>query len=109
MIDGRQVEVEVGGSLVTNSIPLIQRAVMEGVAIAMGIESAANRMLRRGLAVMLLEEYSRPASGWHIYYPSRHQMPVPLRVFVDFMKAHPAVLEELPHLDRRIEDRRESP
>ena len=101
MIDGREVEVEVGGSLVTNSIPLIQRAVMEGVAIAMGIESAAGRMLHRGLAEALLDGYARPASGWHIYYPSRHQMPLPLRVFIDFLKAHPAVLDDFPQLDQR--------
>jgi DNA-binding transcriptional LysR family regulator len=92
MIDGQPVELDAGGSLVTNSIPLLARAVVEGACIALGIESAAKRRIDQGQLVPMLEDYAYPWSGWHIYYPSRHQLPLPLRVFIDFLRAHPTSL-----------------
>jgi len=91
MIDGQVVEVEVGSLLVTNSIPLMARAVVAGACIALGIESVAKRWIERGQVVPLLEDYACPWSGWHVYYPSRTQLPLPLRAFIDFLRAHPAV------------------
>jgi DNA-binding transcriptional LysR family regulator len=91
MIDGQAVEFDAGGSLVTNSIPLLARAVVEGACIALGIEAAAKRRIDQGQLVPLLQEYAYPWAGWHIYYPSRHQLPLPLRAFIDFLRAHPAV------------------
>jgi DNA-binding transcriptional LysR family regulator len=91
MIDGQVVEVEVGRSLVTNSIPLMARAAVEGACIALGIESVAKRWIERGQVVRLLEDYACPWSGWHVYYPSRAQLPLPVRAFIDFLRAHPAV------------------
>jgi DNA-binding transcriptional LysR family regulator len=91
MIDGHAVEFDAGGSLVTNSIPLLVRAVVEGASIALGIEAAAKRRIDHGHLVPLLQDYAYPWSGWHIHYPSRNQLPLPLRAFIDFLRAHPAV------------------
>ena len=67
------------------------RSVIEGACIALGIEAAAKRRIDRGQFVPLLQDYAYPWSGWHIYYPSRHQLPLPLRAFIDFLRDHPAV------------------
>jgi DNA-binding transcriptional LysR family regulator len=91
MIDGHAVEFDAGGSLVTNSIPLLARAVVEGACIALGIEAVAKQRIDQGRFVPLLQDYAYPWSGWHIYYPSRHQLPLPLRAFIDFLRDHPAV------------------
>lgn len=91
MIDGQEVDFDAGGSLVTNSIPLLVRAVIEGACISLGIEAAAKRRIDQGHLVPLLQDYAYPWSGWHIYYPSRHQLPLSLRAFIDFLRAHPAV------------------
>ncbi len=88
-IDGREVEVEAGGSLVTNNIPLMARSVLEGACVGLGIESVARRWIERGRLVPLLEEYALPWSGWHVYYPGRAQLPLPLRAFIDFLRARP--------------------
>jgi DNA-binding transcriptional LysR family regulator len=87
VVDGEVVEVDAEGSLVTNSIQLLARAVIEGACISLGIEASARPWIDRGDLVPLLEEYAYPWSGWHIYYPSRHQLPLPLRVFIDFLRA----------------------
>jgi DNA-binding transcriptional LysR family regulator len=91
LIGGQIVEVDVGGSLVTTSIPLMAHAVISGACIALAIETASKRMIDRGEAVLLLQDYARPFPGWHVYYPGRAQLPLPLRTFIDFLRAHPAV------------------
>jgi DNA-binding transcriptional LysR family regulator len=90
LIDGDAVEFEAAGSLVTNSIQLLARAVIEGACISLGIEAAAKTLIERARLVPLLQEYAYPWSGWHIYYPSRRQLRLPLRAFIDFLRAHPA-------------------
>ncbi len=91
LIAGETVEVDVSGSLVTTSIQLMARAVVSGACVALGIESAARRAIDRGEAVPLLQDYARPFPGWHVYYPGRARLPLPLRAFIDFLRAHPAV------------------
>ncbi len=91
IIDGHRVEIDVGSSLVTNSIQLMARAVIEGTCIALGIESLAKRWIDRGQVVPLLQDYACPWSGWHVYYPSRNQLPLPLRAFIEFLRIHPAI------------------
>jgi DNA-binding transcriptional LysR family regulator len=91
LIKGQIVEVDVTGSLVTTSIQLMARAVVSGACIALGIESAAKRAIDRGEAVPLLRDFARPFPGWHVYYPGRPQLPLSLRAFIDFLRAHPAV------------------
>jgi len=89
LIDGEPVELEASGSLTTNSIQLLARAVIEGACISLGIEAAAKGLIDQGRLVPLLQEYAYPWSGWHIYYPSRRQLRLPLRAFIDFLRSHP--------------------
>lgn len=88
LIDGQVVDVDVGGSLVTTSIPLLARAMVNGSCLALGIESGARRLIERGEAMPLLQDYARPFPGWHIYYPGREHLPLALRLFIDFLRAN---------------------
>ena len=91
LVERQVVTVEVSGSLVTTSIQIMARAVVNGLCLALGTESAARTAIDRGEAVPLLQEYARPFPGWHVYYPGRAYLPLPLRTFVDFLRAHPAI------------------
>jgi DNA-binding transcriptional LysR family regulator len=42
--------------------------------------------LAQGTLVTMLEEWSGTLPGVFLYYPSRRQTPVPLRVFLEFIK-----------------------
>jgi hypothetical protein len=35
----------------------------------------------------VLEKYCAPSEAFHVYYPSRAQMPGKLRAFIDFIRA----------------------
>jgi DNA-binding transcriptional LysR family regulator len=84
---------------------LMARAVISGACIVLGIESAAKRAIDRGEAVPLLRDYARPFPGWHVYYPGRPQLPLPLRAFIDFLRAHPAVALPSQHTTGTLQHR----
>jgi DNA-binding transcriptional LysR family regulator len=90
---GRQLEVAVDGSLVVNDMDLLVNAVLDGIGVGYIPELLVSSCVADGRMVPLLADWSRPVSGVFLYYPSRRQMPGPLRAFIDFMRAQsPAVL-----------------
>ncbi len=83
----QQREISVDGSLTVNDIDLLVSAALDGVGIAYLPEAVAAPYLAAGRLVTLLEDWcSGVLPGVFLYYPSRRQMPVPLKVFVEFIK-----------------------
>ena len=69
--DGRETRVRVSGQLVFNSIAPMLAAVLEGNVICMLPDFFAAPYLASGRLVAVLEDWSEPFSGLHIFYPSR--------------------------------------
>ncbi len=84
----RRLEVAVEGSLIMSDMDLLVRAVLDGIGVGYIPELLVSSHIAGGLLVPLLGKWCRPVSGVFLYYPSRRQMPGPLRAFVDFMRAH---------------------
>lgn len=84
--DARRLEVAVDGSLILNDMDLLVKAVLDGIGVGYIPELLVAPHIADGSLVPLLENWSRPVSGVFLYYPSRRQMPGPLRAFVDFMR-----------------------
>jgi DNA-binding transcriptional LysR family regulator len=84
---GRRVEVPVGGSLILNDIYLVLNAVLDGIGIGYLTEPVISKWVADGQLVPLLGEWRGHMSGAYLYYPSRRQVPGPLRAFIDFMHA----------------------
>jgi DNA-binding transcriptional LysR family regulator len=84
---GRKVDATVSGSLVTDNIELVLRAAADGVGIAYVIETFAKPLLASGQLEPLLEDFAPPFPGWFLYYPSRRHMPLPLKLFAQFLTA----------------------
>jgi DNA-binding transcriptional LysR family regulator len=82
----KPIEIAVEGSLVVNEIDLVLSAVLDGIGIAYLPEPLAAPSLAQGALVLLHEDWSGTLPGVFLYYPSRRQTPVPLRVFIDFVK-----------------------
>jgi DNA-binding transcriptional LysR family regulator len=85
--DGRKVDTTVAGSLVTDNIELVLRAAADGVGIAYVVETFARPLLASGQLEPLLEDFAPPFPGWFLYYPSRRHMPLPLKLFAQFLTA----------------------
>jgi DNA-binding transcriptional LysR family regulator len=94
--DGRSAPVAVSGSLVTDNIELMMRAAADGVGICNVIESYAEPWLKSGALTPLMEDYAVPFAGWFLYYPSRRHMPLPLKLFADFLTGEDAARRRAP-------------
>jgi len=83
---GERTEVSVEGSLITTDIDLMLRAGLDGVGICYMLEGYVAPYLAEGRLVRLLDDWAPRYAGYHVFYPSRRQMPAPLKVFIDFLR-----------------------
>jgi DNA-binding transcriptional LysR family regulator len=84
---GRQhSEISVEGSLIANDIELVLGAALDGVGVAYVAEPLVAPLLAEGRLLALLQGWCSMLPGVFLYYPSRHQIPMPLLVFLKFIE-----------------------
>lgn len=81
-----RTEVDVTGALIVNDIDLLLNAALDGVGIAYLGEPVVKPYLDNGRLVRLLPEWDYLIPGFFLYHPSRRQPPMPLQVFLDFIR-----------------------
>lgn len=84
--DGREFEVAPSPALIVNDSALLVRTVQSGIGLAQVLTESVKRELESGSLVRVLKKYSAPFRGFYLYYPSRAQVPLKLKVFVDFLR-----------------------
>jgi DNA-binding transcriptional LysR family regulator len=84
---GQEFEIDVEGPLICNDNALMQAAAKQGVGLAHLMEDLVGEDLASGALVRVLEDWCPPFPGFYLYYPSRAQMPLKLRVLIDFLAA----------------------
>jgi len=72
--DGRQLNVRVNGPLIVNDVSMILRAAAQGVGLACVLEDQASARIAAGDLVRVLEDWTPPFPGYHLYYPDRRQL-----------------------------------
>jgi DNA-binding transcriptional LysR family regulator len=85
--NGEEFELDVDGPLVTNDNRLAVTAAVEGLGLLHMMEDFIRPELASGALVRVLEDWCPPFPGFYLYYPSRAQMPLKLRAFIDFLQA----------------------
>lgn len=83
---GIQLEVEVQGALVLSDVSLMLEPALQGLGLAYVFEDMVKEHLARGELRQVLGDWCHYYSGFHLYYPSRRQVPGALRAFIDFMR-----------------------
>ena len=83
---GEPFEVAVSGSVIVNDRELVLRAALDEAGVAYMAADLIEPFTADGRLVALLEEWTPPWSGLFLYYPSRRHLPVPLQVFIDFLR-----------------------
>ncbi|MFE0757134.1 LysR family transcriptional regulator [Inquilinus sp. NPDC058860] len=84
--DGREVKVRVEGQLVFNGIFEVLEAALAGFGLAYVPEDLAQPHLAGGRLEQVLEGWSPPWSGYHLYYPSRRQSSAAFALLVDALR-----------------------
>jgi DNA-binding transcriptional LysR family regulator len=84
--DGRELRVRVDGQLSFNSSISQIDAVLQGYGIAYVPEDIVEEHLAAGRLQAVLDDWSQPFTGYHLYYPSRRQMSPAMTVMVDALR-----------------------
>jgi DNA-binding transcriptional LysR family regulator len=100
---GRRLEVPVSGSLIVNDLYVLVNAVLDGIGIGYIGEPLISTPVAAGNLLPLLGEWCGHLSGVYLYYPSRRQVPAPLRAFIDFVRGQLHVRSAASVEDRSTE------
>jgi len=84
--DGRELKVRVDGQLTFNSIFQLRDAALAGYGLAYIPEDIARPYLSKGQLAWVLQEWSPPWPGYHLYYPSRRQSSPAFVLIVDALR-----------------------
>ena len=84
--DGQELRVRVEGQLVFNSIGPILTATLDGLGIGFLPEAQVRPYLESGELVQVLEDWSPPFTGFHLYYPSRRQVTPAFALLVEALR-----------------------
>ena len=84
--NGRELKVRVDGQFIFNSIFQVRDAALEGYGVAYVPEDLAQPFFSKGQLVRILEEWSPPWPGYHLYYPSRRQSSPAFALLVDALR-----------------------
>lgn len=79
------MEIEVAGAVTVNDAASMISCALEGLGLAYVLENTAKRQIAEGLLKKVLTSATPVLPGFHLYYPSRRQLPPKLRCLVDFM------------------------
>jgi DNA-binding transcriptional LysR family regulator len=82
----RELRVRVDGQLVFNSTHQILNAALAGLGLAYAPEDMVKPYLATGQLIRVLEDWCEPYSGYHLYYPSRRQLPPAFSLLVDALR-----------------------
>ncbi|MER8921035.1 LysR family transcriptional regulator [Mesorhizobium sp. M0802] len=84
--DGRDLRVRVEGQLTFNSsLPMIEAAT-SGFGIAYVPENLVSHHIAEGRLRLVLDDWSPPFAGYHLYYPSRRQLSPAMAVIIDALR-----------------------
>jgi DNA-binding transcriptional LysR family regulator len=84
--DGRELKVRVDGQLVFNDTHMMMKAAVAGLGLAFVMEDQVAQHLTDGRLVRVLADWCAPFSGYHLYYPSRRQLPPAFRLLLEALR-----------------------
>jgi DNA-binding transcriptional LysR family regulator len=84
--DGRELRVRVEGQLSFNSSISQIDAAVKGYGIAYIPEDLVEENIQAGRLQAVLDDWSEPFTGYHLYYPSRRQMSPAMALVVDALR-----------------------
>ena len=92
--DGEVIRVDPPGQLIVRpgaAGELLLASAIAGLGIVNSFDDLLAPYFQSGALEPVLEDWWESFSGPFLYYPGRRHLPAPLRAFVDFIKAQPAL------------------
>lgn len=83
---GRELKVRVEGQLTFNNVAMVYKAVLDGFGLAFLPEDEVTEAVADGRLVQVLDDWTPPFPGYHLYYPSRRQQSPAFALLVDALR-----------------------
>lgn len=83
--EGDYFTVAITGNLTTNDDEGMTRAAVKGLGLIQNIDIAIQSQLADGRLVRVLRNWTHTQAGFHLYVPTRTQMPPKVRALLDFL------------------------
>lgn len=83
---GKELEVQVKGSLIFNDSMQIQMSALEGAGLIYTMEDSIREKLESGKLETVLDAYAPKSDGFYLYYPQKSQVMPKLRAFIAHLK-----------------------
>ncbi|MFK0161205.1 LysR family transcriptional regulator [Rhizobium sp. NPDC090279] len=84
--DGKPLNVRVEGQFICNDVPMIIDAALDGLGLACLPDDYLLPLIREGRLVPVLEDWSPPFPGYHLYYPSRRLASPAFSLLIDALR-----------------------
>jgi DNA-binding transcriptional LysR family regulator len=84
-VEGHDFVVEPNGNYITNDDIDMLQAALHGVGLIQHIDIAMRQYVQEERLVRVLRPWCKPFPGFHLYVPSREQMPSKVRALMDFL------------------------
>lgn len=84
--EGREIRVRVEGQVIFSGVYQVLNAALAGFGLAYIPEDIARQHVASGQLVAVLEDWSPPFPGYHLYYPSRRQASPAFARLVDALR-----------------------
>lgn len=84
--NGHDFDVAVNPRVTTNDMRVMIRLACAGAGLTFGMEETFRPYIERSELVPLLEEFCPPFPGFYLYYPTRRNVPLKLRVLIDYLR-----------------------
>ena len=84
--DGRPLNVRVTGQFICNDVPMIIDAALDGLGLACLPDDHLGPLVDKGRLVPVLQDWSAPFPGYHLYYPSRRLASPAFALLVDALR-----------------------
>ncbi len=83
---GREVKVRVEGQLAFNDARLMIKAARSGLGLAYVFRDLVEPDISSGALIPVLQDWSPPFAGYHLYYPSRRQQSPAFALLVEALR-----------------------
>jgi DNA-binding transcriptional LysR family regulator len=87
--DGRELSMDVPGTLTLDHMELMMDAASAGLGIAYVSDRSAQPHIEQGTLVAVLDDWCPWIPGLFLYYPGHRHVPPVLRAFIDVLHAYP--------------------
>ena len=84
--DGRPLNVRVDGPLIINDMDLMVSGALGGIGLGIVMEDQVTAEVADGRLIRVLEDWSPPFPGYHLYYPSRRQPTPAFTALIDALR-----------------------